>query len=218
MVSGLLGYFLWVNQGADQPLWEGIFALVTAVLVGSLVVHMWRIGPEFKRTMESRLSKAVSKPSTQAAYVAVLLFTIVMISREGMEMMLLLFQVRESPNLVVGIALGALGAGVIAVLWEQFSYLINWKHFFQVTTVFLLLMIVQIAVQAFHELTEAGIFPHSDMWHEVSEAYSSDGIYGRWYGMLTFFGCGAWLLLSFIYEKLQAPKIGNISPLDGTNR
>ena len=58
-LSGLLGYFLWITQGAHQPLWEGILAVLTVALVISLVVHMWKVGPALKSSME-HLTKPLS--------------------------------------------------------------------------------------------------------------------------------------------------------------
>ncbi len=201
LVSGLLGYLLWTNDGANQPLWEGIFACITVLLVGSLITQMWKIGPELKQSMEQELSKAAAKPTSMAAYLGVVLFTIVMISREGMEMVLLLFQVRQVPHLIAGIAMGTFTAAAVALLWQQFGYLINWKRFFQITTIFLFLFIIQIAVQAFHEFSEARIFPNSDALHAATEAFSTEGIYGKWYGNITFAVCGIWLVLSTLLEK-----------------
>ncbi len=205
LVSGLLGYFLWVTQGTHQPFLEGIFASVTVVLVSSFVVHMWKIGPTFKKSVEKELSEVTAKPNDRASYVGILIFTILMIAREGMEMMLLLFQIRD-PQIVIGIALGAVAAAVIAILWQQFGYLINMKKFFQITSIFLLLFTLQIAVQAFHEFTEAGVFPNSEALHIATEPYSTAGLYGKWYGNLIFMICGLWLIGSLFLERLSQGK------------
>lgn len=111
--SGLLGYLFWKSQGANQPLWEGIFGLVTVVLVTSLVIHMWKVGPRLKQEMENRLEKATAKPTYQASFWGVFLFTTFMVSREGMETALLLLQIHE-PRIVTGIILGILTAGFVA--------------------------------------------------------------------------------------------------------
>ncbi|MBI3307639.1 MAG: FTR1 family protein [Candidatus Omnitrophica bacterium] len=206
LISGLLGYFLWMTQGANQPLWEGIFALATVILVGSLVIHMWKIGPQLKQSMERELTKATASKAYQASYFGVLLFTILMISREGMEMMLLLFQVRD-PQMIAGIFGGVIAAALIAILWQQFGYLINLKHFFQITAVYFLLFMIQIAVQGFHEFTEAGIFPNSEMLHQASEPYSTEGIYGRWFSNLSFFGCALWIAAAWVTEKFSGSKL-----------
>lgn len=202
LVSALLAYGLLRFQGAGQPLLEGIFGLITVVLVGSLVVHMWRIGPEFKRLMEAKLSQTTAQTSLQASYFGVFLFTVFMISREGMEMVLLLFQVSD-PQMITGILMGVAGAAAVAVLWEQFSYLINLRHFFQVTAVYFLLFTIQIAGHSFHEFAEAGIFPRSEFLQEASEILSKNSFLGKWYNALTLAGCGLWLMGSLMVERLR---------------
>lgn len=199
--SGLLGYWLWTNQGANLPLWEGVLGLATVILVGSLIVHMWQAGPQLRKELEGNLSKATSAPELHVSFFNVFIFTVFMISREGMETVLLLFQISGNPQFVTGMVLGLVGAIGIAYLWQQFGYLINMKHFFQVTAVYLLLFTLQIAVQAFHEFTEAGIFPNSEALHIASEPFSTEGIYGKWYATLTFAGCAIWLLTSWVSEQ-----------------
>lgn len=203
--SGLLGYLFWKSQGANQPLWEGIFGLVTVVLVTSLVIHMWKVGPRLKQEMENRLEKATAKPTYQASFWGVFLFTTFMVSREGMETALLLLQIHE-PRIVTGIILGILAAGFVAYLWEQFGYLINMKHFFRVTAVFLLLFTVQIAMQSFHEFTEAGILPNSEVLHKATEPFSTEGIWGKWFSNLSFFGCALWFVGAWFMEKFSEKK------------
>ena len=204
LASGGLGFWLWKTQGANQPFWEGIFGIATVILVASLVVHMWKVGPHFKQDMESQLAKTTRK--TKIPYWGVFLFTIFMVCREGMEMVLLLFQVQD-PQLTTGIALGVFAAAIVAILWQQFGYLINMKKFFQITSVFLLLFILQIAVQAFHEFTEAGVLPNSEALHIASEPFSTEGIYGKMYGNIVFFSCALWLIGSLLLERLSKGKI-----------
>ncbi len=199
--SSALAYFLWMDQGASQPFWEGVFATVTAVLVSGLVIHMWRVGPHFKEDVENELAKATGRSAT--SFWGVLLFTVVMVCREGMEMVLMLFQIQDA-EIVSGILLGVLAAVAIAVAWQQFGYLINMKTFFRATSVFLLLFILQIAFQAFHEFTEAGIFPNSEYLHEISEPFSSQGLYGKMYLNAIFFGCALWLATSLFFEKIKS--------------
>lgn len=202
--SAALAYFLWMDQGASQPFWEGIFAIATAILVSGLVIQMWRIGPHFKQNVEERLAKTTTVSAT--AFWGVILFTVIMVCREGMEMVLMLFQIQDK-EIVSGIVLGVLTATAIAVAWQQFGYLINMKSFFRITSVFLLLFVIQVAVQAFHEFTEAGIFTNSEFLHELSEPFSADGVYGKMYLNVIFFGCAVWLISGLVLEKLKA--VGN---------
>jgi high-affinity iron transporter len=199
VVSGLLGYGLWVSQGVNQPLWEGILGLVSGILIVTLVIHMWRVAPRLKQEMEQHLHKATQKSDATASAIGVFLFTLLMISREGMETALLLFQIQEA-QVVAGILLGILAAAAVAFLWQQFGYRINMKHFFQVTAVYLLLFTLQVFVQAFHEFTETGFLPEA--WHEASEPFATNGIYGRWYATFTVVGCGLWLAGFWVMERM----------------
>ena len=198
--SAGLGYALWLSQGANQPLVEGILGVITVILVLTLVVHMWRVGPKLKQEMETHLEKVTSDRATVSSVFGVFFFTLVMISREGMETALLLFQIHEA-QIVTGAILGVLAAGIFAFLWQQFGYLINMKHFFQVTAVYLLLFTVQILAQSFHEFTEAGLFPNSDAWHVASEPYSTEGIYGKIYSVSIVIICGLGLVGSWVKER-----------------
>src|SRR5438309_57638 len=89
-----LGYML--NRGVNESLWEGIFGIATIVLVGSLVIHMWKAGARMKSDMEAKLRRISSRSSRQLAFAGVFLFTLVMITKEGMETVLMLFQIHNS--------------------------------------------------------------------------------------------------------------------------
>ena len=54
----------------------------------------------------------------------------------------------------------------------------NLARFFQVTAVFLLIFVVQLLIYGFHELTEANIFPNSQVWHDATEPFGPDGVDG----------------------------------------
>src|SRR5918999_1734228 len=48
-------------RAANQALWEGVLALVAAVLVASLTVHMWKAGKRMKRDIETRLEASSAR-------------------------------------------------------------------------------------------------------------------------------------------------------------
>ncbi len=104
LTSALLGFVLWKQEGASEPLWEGVFGVITFVLVISLIVHMWKVGPTLKKDMENQLSK-VTASSNKNSFWGVFLFTLFMVTREGMETALLLLQIRD-PQLLAGMLLG----------------------------------------------------------------------------------------------------------------
>ena len=76
-------------RASNQALWEGLLALVAGILVASLTVHMWRAGKRMKRDIETRL-EASSARVGRGAFLGVLGFTLLMMTREGMETALLM--------------------------------------------------------------------------------------------------------------------------------
>jgi high-affinity iron transporter len=198
IVAGVL-----LARAANQALWEGILALVAAALVGSLIIHMWRAGRHMKRNIEGRL-EASSNKIGPGAFLGVFGFTLLMITREGMETALLmnalLFQVR-SVDIISGAVAGTLVAAFMAWLWTRYGHRVNLTRFFQVTAVFLAVFVVQLLIYGVHELTEANIFPNSQPWHDATEPYGPDGIYGQYLTyMLVILPLG-WLAVSNLFKR-----------------
>lgn len=199
-LSALLGYAL--LQGANEPLWEGIFGLVAAVLVGWLVIQMWRVAPRFKKEVENHLVEATEGQTRKAALAGVFLFTTLMIAREGMEMALLLIQIRD-PKIIFGILSGIAAALGMAVAWIRWSQFINLKLFFQVTSIFLLLFVAQILLYSFHEFTEVGWLPYSEVLHQATEPFSPSGLYGKWFSLLTVLVSLVWLFIGWLMSRFS---------------
>ena len=194
----------------NEALREGILGLIAIVMVGSLVIHMWRAGPKLREKMQQRLGAVSSRSSRLAAIAGVFLFTFLMITREGMETALMLLQVRDS-RLVSGALLGLVAAGGLAWAWGRFGHLINVKRFFQVTGVFLLLFMAQVAIYSFHEFAEAGVLPNSEVLHAATEKFSPDGVYGRWFSVVMVSVCAVWLLAGWVVDRLRFPREQNLS-------
>ncbi|HEY6803925.1 MAG TPA: FTR1 family protein [Pyrinomonadaceae bacterium] len=199
---------------ANEALREAVLGVIAIVMVGTLVVHMWRHGPKVQQKMRERLSAVSSKSSTIAAIAGVFLFTFLMVTREGMETALLLLQVRD-PHLLNGAILGVVAAGLFAWGWARFGHLINVKRFFQVTGIFLLLFMVQIAIYSFHEFAEAGLLPNSEVLHAATEKFSPDGLYGKWFSPIMIFFCGLWLLGAWLIDRSKEPRMPDMSKLEG---
>jgi len=162
-MGGYLGQVL-----GNESLREGILGLVAMVMVGSLVIYMWRTGPKVQERMRTRLNAVSSRRSRLAAVLGVFLFTFLMITREGMETALMLLQVHGS-EMLTGALLGLCAAAGFAWGWAKFGHLINVRRFFQVTGIFLLLFMVQVGIYSFHEFSEAELLPNSEMLHAASE-------------------------------------------------
>ncbi len=189
---------------ANESLREAVLGVVAIVLVLSLVAYMWRTGPRLKEKMEEKLGEVSGHRSGWTAFAGVFLFTVLTISREGMETALLLLQVR-SPRLIWGALLGLAAAASLAWAWAQFGHLINVKRFFQVTGIFLLLFMAQVAIYTFHEFAEAGLLPNSEALHTATEKFSPDGLYGKWFSLVMVGVCAAWLVGAWLVDRLRAP-------------
>jgi high-affinity iron transporter len=190
----------WVLRTVNQPMWEGILGLVAAVLVATFVIHVWRTAPHMKRDMETRLETYSSTGSRLLAIAGVFGFTVLMVTREGMETALMLIQVRER-NFILGSLLGIAAAAAMSWAWAHWGHRINVRRFFQVTGLFLLLFTVQIVLYSIHEFSEAELLPHSEAIHTATEPFSPVGLYGKWFSVLMVGVCAAWLIAASIIDR-----------------
>jgi len=191
-----IGAGLLFARASNQALWEGILALVAATLTATLTIHMWRAAKRMRAEIEGRLRPATLRTGA-AAFSGVFVFTLLMITREGMETALLmnalLFQV-QSLDVIGGALGGIVAAAGVAWLWTRYGYRVNLALFFQVTAIFLLVFVGQLLIYGFHELTEANLFPYSETLHWATEPYGPDGQYGQYLSFLLVLAPVTWLL------------------------
>jgi high-affinity iron transporter len=189
------------QRANNQALWEGILALTAAVLVASLIIHMWRHAKRIKKDIETRLESSAMQVGAKAM-IGVFLFTLLMITREGMETALLmgtlLFQ-EAGTNILAGAIGGTLAAALVAWLWSRYGHRVNLGLFFQVTALFLSVFVVQLLIYGFHELTEANIFPYSEPLHWATEPYGPDGRYGQILSYLLLALPLGWLVFAALF-------------------
>ncbi len=191
VASFALGWWL---MRVNQSFWEGVLGLLAAVLVASFVVHVWRTAPKMKGDMERRLDVYSSATSRFLAVAGVFGFTVLMVTREGMETALMLIQVRNS-RFILGSLLGIAAAAAMSWAWAHYGHRIDIKRFFQVTGLFLLLFTLQILFYSIHEFSEAEVLGRwSEAIHNATEPYSPVGIYGKWLSVLMVGLCAAWLV------------------------
>ena len=195
-------------RASNQALWEGILAIVAAVLVASLTIHMWRAGKRIKAEIEGRLATSTAKTGV-AAFLGVFGFTVLMITREGMETALLMnaviFQVRAA-DVIAGAIAGTLVAATIALLWSRYGHRVNLARFFQATAVFLFVFVIQLLIYGFHELTEANVLALDQWWHDVTEPYGPNGIYGQYLSYMLVVLPVGWLAISSLLSRGGSPQ------------
>jgi high-affinity iron transporter len=199
LLSAALGFVL---MQVNQPLWEGVLGIVAIVLVTTFVVHVWRTAPHMKQDMERELGVVSSRPTRVLAWTGVFFFTVLMITREGMETALMLIQVRTG-RFILGSFVGLGAAALMSWAWAHYGHRLNIRRFFQVTGAFLLLFSIQIAVYSIHEFSEAGVLPNSEAIHLATEPYSPVGVYGRWFTVMLVVLCGVWLAAVTMADRMR---------------
>ncbi len=196
-VSVLGGYLLY--NAANQEWLEGPLALIAAASVTWMVVHMWRTGRRMKSDIEVRLHSS-SVRAGSAAFIGVFLFTLLMVSREGVETALLLLQIRQAVHLVIGAAAGVLGAAGVAWLWSRYGRRVNLGLFFQATAIFLFVFVVQLVIMGAHEMAEQGFLPYSARIHTSTEAWGPDSGFGHLLTYLLVILPLGWVLVKAVFS------------------
>lgn len=195
------------GQAENRPLWEGVLALVAAVTIAPLTVHMLRNGRRVRSRLEQGLERRLRHPRAAAA---VFLFVLLMVTREGMEMSLLfstlLFSVGKL-ELVVGALIGIGASAALATTCGHYGHRIELGRLLQVTGVFLLVFLLQLSIIGLHELSEAGVLPASEELHLATEAYGPTGKYGQWLSYLLVLVPLGWLLVSMVRGRRGAEAI-----------
>jgi high-affinity iron transporter len=189
------------------PLYEGLLALVAAVLVISMMVYMTKAARHLRSEIGQKIEAAAAQTGV-ASFLAIAGFTLLMITREGMEtafMIASLMGQADTAAMTAGALLGLLLAAALAWGWSRYGQRINLGRFFQVTTLFLALFIVQLALYAFHEFTEAGVLPLDNAyWHIATEPYGPEGRYGAWLSYALVLIPLGWLALTLWRDRTAA--------------
>ncbi len=195
-ISAVGGYLLY--NASNQEWLEGPLATLAAILVTWMIVHMWRAGRQMKGDIEGRLASSGAKAGA-GAFVGVFLFTVLMVSREGMETALLLLQLKETLHLVLGAALGLCGAAGVAALWSRYGHRVNLGLFFQVTAIFLFVFVVQLLISGVHEMSEQNMLPYSAPIHDATEAWGPDSAFGHALTYMLVLLPAGWLALKGLF-------------------
>jgi high-affinity iron transporter len=189
------------------PLYEGLLALLAAVLVLTMMVYMRKAAKELSGDIRAKVDAAAARTGLMS-HLAIAGFTLLMITREGMETALMIASLMgqaDATAMTVGALLGLGLAAALAWGWSRYGQRVDLGRFFQVTAIFLGLFVVQLAFYAFHEFTEAGVLPLDNAyWHLATEPYAPEGEYGVWlsYGLVLV--PLAWLALTLWRDRHNA--------------
>ncbi len=194
LITCLGGAYLW-QLVPNQPLYEGVAALVAAGLVGALLAQMLRMGRRMKGEIEARVARVSgtgqdadsaspgARPSL-AMLAGIATVTTLLVTREGLEAVLYLgIQIRMAGSgtaaSLIGAASGLVLASLVAWIWSRYAHRLNLGVVLKVTAVFLTLFLFQLVVFGVHELAESGVIEGSQGFHDATEAMGPDGFIGH---------------------------------------
>jgi high-affinity iron transporter len=142
----------WIMAGAfNQELWEGLLALVAAASVVAVISYVWRTA----RVARDQAAGTLLEPVHGGAmWLALLLFTVIVLARHGMETALLMgtlmFQVRAI-DITVAAAAGTLASAGAAWVWASHGHRLRQAIFMPLTVLMLSVIalgLVRFGVQA----------------------------------------------------------------------
>jgi len=162
IAASVLGGFLLRRLAISEEVLEGVLYLVAAVVVGSMLVWMWRHSRALSGQVKGTLARIVTRERAAAAGAGIFLFTFLMVFREGMETVLFLSALSLTTGgleTLLGVLGGLIAAFVFGVLFVRGSLRVDLGRFFKITGIALLIFVAQLLVNGYHELAEAGWLP-----------------------------------------------------------
>jgi high-affinity iron transporter len=160
-----------------QQMFQTGLMLLACVLIVQMVLWMRRHGRTLKRELESALQEAAD----QANWWGVFVLAAIAVAREGAETVVFLSGTLSAARGValLSAALAAAGGFALAVLTyaalQWGSRILNWRLFFRVTEVMLLLLAGSLLLNAADNLTSLGLLPRLSAHLWDASAFLSDG-------------------------------------------
>lgn len=162
VLASLGGAVLLAKLQVNQEAFEGWLLLTAAFFVVTLVIWMHRTARDLRSRIERRLESMSSRQN--ASSLGIFLFVFLMVFREGVETVLLLGAVTLNTvdllnffAALTGLAL----AVVFGIVFVRGTIRLDLRKFFQVTTVILVFVALQLTITGLHELSEAQVLPSS---------------------------------------------------------
>lgn len=208
--SAVLG--VWLEDVSDNPMTEGVLAVVAGVLVGTFTIHMIKAAKTMGRDIREKIDTHAAKTGLWAGF-GIFLFTTLMITREGMETVLMMSAAAyqtTAMQMVMGIVAGIALAALMGYFWVRKSHLINIGRFLTVSSVFLVIFSAHLFLYGLHELAETGAIPalSAGPLHELAENVGSKSLIGQLvaYGMVAV--PLGWLCVVTLRDKLAQKSLG----------
>lgn len=163
--ASLLGAFVLYRWAVDEEVFEGLLYLGSAVIVGSMMVWMWRHAHALSGEMKGSLARILGRERAGSVAAGLFLFTFLMVFREGVETVLFLSALSLTTGglaAALGVLVGLAAAVVFGVLFVRGSLRVDLGRFFKITGIALGIFLLQLLVNGYHELSEAGWLPANE--------------------------------------------------------
>lgn len=163
--ASFLGAFALYRLAVNEEAFEGILYLGSAVIVGSMMVWMWRHSHALSGEMKSSLSRILERERTGSVAAGLFAFTFLMVFREGVETVLFLSALSLTTSglaAILGVIIGLAAAVIFGVLFVRGSLRIDLGRFFKITGIALGIFVLQLLINGYHELAEAGWLPANE--------------------------------------------------------
>jgi high-affinity iron transporter len=164
-VASLAGAWALYNWAINEEAFEGILYLGSAVIVGSMMIWMWRHSQAIAGEMKGSLSRILSREKAGSVAAGLFLFTFLMVFREGVETVLFLSALSLTTSglmAITGVLIGLAVAVAFGVFFVRGSLRIDLGRFFKITGIALAIFVVQLLINGYHELAEAGWLPANE--------------------------------------------------------
>ena len=149
-----------INKGT----YEGALYLVSALFVASMIWWMHSKSMTLRKEIEKKVEGVTLSSGGRRLResLAIGTFAFLMVFREGAETVMFLSAINISAGRIsssIGAVFGIAASVVFYVLFVHGSLKVNLRRFFVVTEWMLGFFIIQLLINSYHELSEAGLFP-----------------------------------------------------------
>lgn len=154
-VALVMGLVWGILEGPVLATFEGVVVLIAALLLTTMIVWMWKAGPN----ISSEIEDSVEERSLSQSGIGVALLSFSLVMREGVELVLfsMALVIQDGLQVYMGVALGLMIALLVGIGIYQGSLRISLGTFFRWTSAFLILVAAGMVAYGIHELQEAGL-------------------------------------------------------------
>ena len=176
VLSAVMGVVL--SDLSQNPMTESVLALGAGVMVGTFTLHMLRAAKHMGQSIRDRLESHALRDGFWASF-GIFAFVALMITREGMETVLMMSAASydmSAAHVALAVLPGLGLAALMAYFWVRKSHLIQIGRFLKVTAIFLIMFAAQMILKGLHELSETGAVPllSQGAFHQMTETLAED--------------------------------------------